>query len=351
MTSPHDDEIVRSLLEEDIPALERALAAGWDIDRPMPQPDGWASPPINIALQRQKQRVIDFLLARGAHLNFQLDHPLIWAIGNGCAASTIEKLVAHGARLDATNQVDNGAYQAALSAKRFDLLPMLVNLGLPVGADGGPLLRSAVFNRQFEVVKFLVEHGYDVNMRRPDMVFSGNPSAVAIAARNGDIETVRYLVEHGADVTLTDEYGDRPYTCAMKAGKPDLVEYIKSLEPAEWHTEEHHLRRVAAYEPPADLVEFLRRPVRRVDLHVGGWHPKYLEFHQLAHVKELDWKGAKLLDLLAVAEGYWETGYLVWSSRHRKLGHADYEHGRFMVLCTWRNFMADPSRWIARLPT
>jgi hypothetical protein len=226
-----------------------------------------------------------------------------------------------------------------------------MRLGLSVQADGGTVLRSAVFERKFEVVCFLVERGYDVNMQRPDMVFPNGPSAVAIAARNGDMEMVRYLVKHGADVTLTDEYGHRAYTCAVQAGHLELQDYIQGLEPPEWHTEAHYLQRAEACSVPSELIEFVKQPNRRIELVSGGFHPKFIEFHPLAHLRETNWKGRKLLDLLSVVDNYWETGYLTWSPQHRKLGHADYEHNRFTVLCTWKNFIANPSKWIARLPT
>lgn len=348
---PQADPIARPLLEEDIAALEQALELGWDINEPIKASYDWGQRPINLALAHQKEKALDFLLAHRVDLNFPYFNPLISAICDGCPVSTLEKLIAHGARIDATNQVGWGAYQAAISAKRFDLLPALVRLGLPMPADGGKALRRAVFDRQLGAVKFLVEHGYDVNLRGPDAVFSGNPTAVGLAARNGDLETVRYLVEHGADLTLIDEYGQRAYSCAVKSGNHELAQFIKSREPAHWHTDEHHERRIAAYEPPDGLVEILKQSNRRVDLSVGGYHPKFIEFHPLEGVIELNWKGRKLLDLLAIVDNHWETGYLVWSPSHRKIGHADYEHGQLTMLCTWKNFSADPSKWIAKLPT
>jgi hypothetical protein len=348
---PQADPIARHLLEEDIPELERALKLGWDVNKPIKATYDWGQRPVNLALSHHKEKLLDYLLASGVELNFALFNPVICAICEGCPASTLEKLIAHGARIDATNQVGWGAFQAAISAKRFDLLPLLLRLGLPIPADGGNALRSAVFERQLAAVQFLVEHGYDINQCGPDAVFSGNPSAVALAARNGDLETVRYLVEHGADLTIIDDYGHRAYSYAAKSGNDELLQFIKSQEPVEWHTCEHHTRRIAEYGPPAGLVEILKQPSRRIDLTIGGHHPKFIEFHPLERVIELNWKGRKLLDLLAIVDDYWETGYLVWAPHHRKIGHADYEHGKLTILCTWENFIADPSKWIAKLPT
>jgi len=339
------------LLAEDIPALERALHSGWDINRQIRTSDTWYSSPVNVALSHRKDRLLNFLLDHGADLNVQYDSPLVWAITEQCPISVIEKLAAHGARIDGVNQVDWSALQAAIAAKRFDLLPELIRLGASLQADGGATLRSAVFKRQFEVVQFLIEHGYDVNIQRPDMVFPNSPSAVALAAQNGDMDTVKYLVEHGADITLTDEYGHRAYTYAVQIGHSELQEYLKDREPPEWHKETYHLQRAETHGVPQELIDFLKQPNRRIELDIGGYHPEFIEFHSLTHIRETNWKGRKLLDLLAVVDNFDATGYLTWSSRHRKLGHADYEHDQFTVLCTWKNFIANPGKWISRLPT
>jgi hypothetical protein len=351
-TSTTNDEphpLIGVLLEEDLQAIEQAIAAGWDINSYMRLDEYSQITAVNLALTHQKEKLLDFLLARKPDMNPSYDPPLIHAIYSGCSAKTLQKLVTHGARLDGVNQVGVNAYHAAIHMKQYDLLPEIYRLGLPLDADGAVALRSAAFNRQFEAVKFFVEHGIDVNARKPDMVHPDNPSTVAVAARNGDMEMVKYLVEHGADVMLTNEYGDRAYTSALAAEHYEVAEYLKGLEPPEWHTEAYHLRRIEGYALPSNLVDLLRSKERRIPLE--GCYPKYIEFHPLEGVKELNWKGTRLLDLLAKVDDYWETGYLVWSPKHQKIAHADYEHDHFAVLCTWKNFIANPSKWIARLPT
>jgi uncharacterized protein len=349
MAEDAPDPMVSLLREENIPALEQALASGWDIDRFLRLSQySWMSP-LNLALSEGRDKLLDFLIERKADLNPKQDPPLIWAIGNGCPMSTIEKLIARGARLDGINQVGTNAYLAALYANRFELLSEFFRLGLPIDADGGQAMRSAVFNRKLDAVKFFIEHGHDPNARTADMVHPDNPTAVAVAARNGDFEIVKYLVEQGADITLTNEYGDRPYTNALKAKHVELQEYLKAREPSEWHTEESHLRRMATYQVPPDLIQFLKSADRRIELE-DCW-PKYIEFHPLEHVKELTRKRSKVLDLLAEVDNYDETGYLVWSPRHGKVAHADIEHDQFTVLCTWKSFIAKPSKWIGRLCT
>jgi CxxC motif-containing protein len=57
-----------------------------------------------------------------------------------------------------------------------------------------PPLHRAVFHRQFEIVKFLLDQGADVNITR-----DGN-APLHIAVENGLIEYVKLLLERGADI-------------------------------------------------------------------------------------------------------------------------------------------------------
>jgi uncharacterized protein len=344
---PDAEPVYQLLIDENIPALEQAIASGWHIDRHIRLSATSSIPAINIALSRNKPKLLDFLLDRGADIHFTLFNPLIWAIQDGCPLELIDRLIARGARLDAISHVGVGAYQAALYGKHLHLLPELLRRGLPIDADSGRSLRSAAFNRQFEVVRFFVENGHDPNLHVADSVFPNNPTAVAIAARNGDLEMVRYLVEHGADITLKDEYGDRPYSLAREHA--EVQQYLKALEPPAWHDDENSIARLKRHKLPPDLIAFLRGDNRRMALE--GCIAKWIEFHRPAGLKELKWGRRKVVDLVAAVDNYDETGFLVWSTKDRKLAHADIEHDELTVLCTWGEFLQDPSKWINLRPS
>ena len=40
------------------------------------------------------------------------------------------------------------------------------------------------------------------------------------------------------DITLVDKYGDRPYSVAVQNKNQELADYLKALEPEEWHNEQ-----------------------------------------------------------------------------------------------------------------
>jgi uncharacterized protein len=337
-------DLGRAIFAENLDELERRIAGGLDINEHVPLAGSTADLPLTLALFENKPKAIRFLLDRGAELNDRSSPAIVTAAFN-CDAATLELLVARGARIDAVDRVGKNAYSAALYGERYDLLPVLARLGLHPDADGGSSLRQAAFGRQLDAVRFFVEHGVSVNGHVPDMVMPSNPTAVAIAARNGDLPMVRYLVEHGADVLIKDEYGDRPYTHAVALGHAELQAYLRPLEPPAWHDPEQRLAELEPFELPDALIAWLRRDERRIELAADG-PIRFVVFHDLLGVKPIAWQRRRFLDLLLSVDDYWEVGFLAWSPRDRKLVHVDFEHDELRVLCTWPQFEAEPAKWI-----
>ena len=77
---------------------------------------------------------------------------------------------------------------------------------------------------------------------------------------------VRRLVEQGADITISDKYGDRPYTVAVQNKNQEMAAYLKALEPEEWHNEQEKVRQLMPYKLPAKLVEYLKTGPLRLEL-------------------------------------------------------------------------------------
>ena len=73
-----------------------------------------------------------------------------------------------------------------------------------------------------------------------DSPYASTP--VTEAARSNNFPMVRWLVEQGADITLVDKYSDRPYSVAVQNKNQELADYLKALEPEEWHNEQEKLR-------------------------------------------------------------------------------------------------------------
>jgi ankyrin repeat protein len=73
-----------------------------------------------------------------------------------------------------------------------------------------------------EIVKYLVEHGAEVNSKT---VY--DETALHFAAKSGSFETVKYLIEQGAEVTSEDQRGEQTvlYTACL-SGNAEIVRYL-----------------------------------------------------------------------------------------------------------------------------
>ena len=85
-------------------------------------------------------------------------------------------------------------------------------------------LHEACEHGSMRVVKFLVEHGCDVNARDAQQ---WTPLHYAAAFDEGPADDlVNFLLSHGADATLEDEDGDTPLQDAESEGHAEIVELI-----------------------------------------------------------------------------------------------------------------------------
>ena len=83
------------------------------------------------------------------------------------------------------------------------------------------VLHSAAESGSLEIVKYLVEHGADVNGNN-----EGNLSVLHYAAEFGSLEMVKYLVEHGADVNGNNEGNLSVLHSAAESGSLEMVKYL-----------------------------------------------------------------------------------------------------------------------------
>jgi len=69
------------------------------------------------------------------------------------------------------------------------------------------------------IVKYLVEHGADVNKENKD---GDTPLIIAWQ----DEEIVKYLIEHGADINIENEYGNTPLIEAYERNNQNIIKYL-----------------------------------------------------------------------------------------------------------------------------
>ena len=64
---------------------------------------------------------------------------------------------------------------------------------------------------------------------------------------------------------------DRPYTVAVQNKNQELADYLKALEPEDWHNEQEKARQLMPYKLPAKLVEYLKTGPLRLEFPEQEW--------------------------------------------------------------------------------
>ncbi len=99
--------------------------------------------------------------------------------------------------------------------------PALVNALSP---DGYPVLGLAIFFRQPELARFLIEQGADVNLR------ANNPSKLApihAACARKDLTTIELLLARGANPNARDQGGFSPLDQAKASGNSAMESILR----------------------------------------------------------------------------------------------------------------------------
>ena len=79
-------------------------------------------------------------------------------------------------------------------------------------------LFEAYSNKQFKVMKVLVDHGADVSTRTHN-----DTTCLHAACIKGDLRIVKFLLDHGADINAEDEEGSTPFGIAFEKENMKLI--------------------------------------------------------------------------------------------------------------------------------
>jgi ankyrin repeat protein len=189
------DEVERRLLQE--PGLIHARENGLS--------------PILIAAYHHKPVIASFLADKTVAVN------IFEAAATG-KINNIIRLLARDPQL--VNAYAEDGFQPLGLACFFghlDSAEYLVKAGAPINAPSrnglkAAPIQSAAAGGHFKIVKMLLEHGADPNVREQE-----GYTPLHAAAQNGDEEMIRILLYGGADLTIKSNNGKTPLDLAMEA--------------------------------------------------------------------------------------------------------------------------------------
>lgn len=83
-------------------------------------------------------------------------------------------------------------------------------------------LHVAVNNDRFEIAKFLLENGADINARNKHGL-----TPLHLAAKNGNVELTQMLISRNARKDIRDYWGQSALMYATKGGHPDVAKLLR----------------------------------------------------------------------------------------------------------------------------
>ncbi len=334
-------QIAIDIINGNVDALEEHAKNGWNVNSKifLSEDIDDFELPINLALIMESFASVRWLVAKGVNLNSK-NNPIFLKAVRYCNKDIIMFLVEHGAKINNRNNVKSEAFQQALYGNRYDNLPLIHELGHTVEKYGGEAFRAAVSDENYRALEFFIKHNVDINYNKSDMVYSFKPTPLCVAARYVDLKMCKYLVEHGADVTLAEKDGMRPYSIAIEKGDRKMAEYFKRLEPVEFHNLKNKLDELKPYKLPKNLISFLQSE----NLHVACPESsfEYVDFFSLTETIPFT-IGRKKLLRLSKNTGDYSDIVLVWNPKTKKIGYYDLEHEELVDLCTFEEFLQNPS--------
>ena len=300
-------EILNDIINENISKLDEHLAKGWDIDKVISISEYIDLSSLDCALIQGCFKSVKWLVEHGVNLNMK-DNPSFLTAVRYCDEKIIQYIVSNGAKVNLTNNVKSDAFMEAIYGKNYKYLQLIHDLGHTVEKYGGKAFRNAVSDRNYEVLKFFISNGVDINYNEADMIYPFKPTPLCVAARYVDLAMCKFLVENGADVTLTEKDGMRPYSIALEKGDIEMAEYFKSLEPVEYHSLQNKLDELKPFKLPKNLIEFLQGEKLHFELNDCDF--RWIEFFSLMDTIPMKVGRQKLLRISKIAGDY-EHIYIV----------------------------------------
>ena len=331
-------QVVEYILNSDVENLEKEYKNGWDINKKITLSEFITETPLEIAIQCIKEEVILWLIEKGVNVKADVDDwgTPISSTARFLSSEMCELFIKHGALENLTKKQYKRIYTDIYYGENFKNIDIFEKYGVTVKKYGNNCLRKAVYDKNQKLAQMFLDYGADINYHEYDQVFTDNSTPVIVAATTDSLKLVKWLVEKGADITIKNKFGERPYTIAVLNENQEMIDYIKSLEPVDFHNEEARKSIIKKYKLPKDMVEFFNKGDLKIEFS-ENIDSKYIEFWKLEDTVEMTWKRKKYLSLVKDLENYWL--HLLWYPKEKTLYIFDAEHEEIFKIGDWSYFI------------
>ena len=237
-------EIVK---KSDVKKLDSLVRKGYNVNEPLKKdPDSPEEYPITYAVSKNCMPVIQYLIGKRVNVNVEVEYdvPTTNRVINIAARSgnvpLVKLLVEAGAQLSWKSTIVDfpvdGIVCSFIARNNMPMVEYAFQHGAVANAVvcGGDActypLRIAIDNKNIKAIKFLLEHGADVNFRGPQKDY---PLFGAIESNN--VEIVALLLKHGADIHKEGYVGGfgmptTPEQFAKEKGNKKIIQLLKSAK-------------------------------------------------------------------------------------------------------------------------
>lgn len=225
---PKAEPLVRASDEGNLKKVRALVKAGVPVNAISHK--RWGYYPIHAAAEKGHDTVVSFLLTVGARPDVrtaaeheqQQNTPMILAAWAG-HTKIVQILVEAGADIDAFSLQNNTPLTAAILTGNRTLFDFLIAHGShPKPAH----FRLAVGKGDTALCDWFLKQGFDVNKNEEEESMSLLYKAIGTTTAN-QMEMVRFLVEHGANVNRpAGSFGEPPLVQAALHGKREIVAFL-----------------------------------------------------------------------------------------------------------------------------
>lgn len=177
--------------------------------------------PLKSAVNKNNKHIVESLIKYGADIK---EKGIVCGALNNVEMVTF--LINHGADIQGAECGGTSPLHMALNNEALNTAELLLKNGADINNQDNfrkltPLQFAALWGKKL-AVKWLIEHGADVNLLSVD-----GESAISIGASSkGDVEIIKMLLDHGAQ--LTPQVISKMTRNACRSGKLDIIELISS---------------------------------------------------------------------------------------------------------------------------